>query len=121
MRLTNTFDAAVDEYLHLIARVCPWELPREQPRLQGFAAWLGRQGRAPADLEAVEPAMALRHAHEDGLGAGDTEALMSALAGLYRWAARDGRVGHNPFSGAHELARAVVRSSRSPQGETISR
>jgi len=121
VRLTNTVDAAVDEYLHLIARVCPWELPREEPRLRAFADWVERQGDAVPDLETIEPSMALRHARDDRLAAAETEALMSAMAGLFRWAVRDGRVGYNPFSAAHEHARAAVRSFRGAQGETISR
>jgi site-specific recombinase XerD len=105
----NTLDVAVDEYLHLIARVCPWDLRREQSRLQAFCDWLDERSELSLDLDAIEPGTALRHADEAGLGAAECQELLAALSGLYRWAKRDGRVTDNPFAPAYEWAKASRR------------
>ena len=109
MRLMNTLAAAVDEYLHLVARVSPWELAREEPRLVAFCEWLEESpgGAAGAELDEIDPEAALRHADEARLSGEECEALLGALAGLYRWAIRDGRTIDNPFAAAHEWARAA--------------
>ena len=108
----NTLDLAVDEYLHLIARVCPWDLRREQSRLQAFCDWLEERSELSRDLDAIEPGTALRHADEAGLTAVECEELLAALSGLYRWARRDGRVADNAFAAAHEWAKASRREEK---------
>jgi hypothetical protein len=107
---TNPFDATLDEYLHLIARVCPWNLPREGPLLTAFAEWLGGCPDVWADLDALGPEAATRYAEQAGLTQDQYEGLLSALAGLYRWATRDGRAVSNPFTAEFELTRATRRS-----------
>lgn len=106
----NAFDVALDEYLHLVARVCPWDLPREEPLLTAFAEWVSVWGHGEAHLESLGPESAERFAEQADLSQQQYETLLAALAGLYRWAIRDGRVYDNPFVGAYELSRAARKS-----------
>lgn len=106
----SELDVAVDEYLHLLARVCPWELPREESRLRPFSTWVVERPELSSALDAIEPETALRHAREEHLSADETEDLLAALAGLYRWATRRGSASSNPFAAAHEWARAARRT-----------
>ena len=105
----NHFDTALDEYLHLIARVSPWDLSREEPALTAFAEWLGLQVSI-GELDALDAEVVDRYAEDASLTQDQYETLLSALAGLYRWAMRDGRVTDNPFAGAYELTRATRKS-----------
>ena len=106
----NRFDTALDEYLHLIARVSPWDLSREEPALAAFGEWLGLQEGSTGGLDALDADFVDRYAEHASLTQEQYESLLSALAGLYRWAIRDGRVADNPFAGAYELTRATRKS-----------
>ena len=110
----SRFDTALDEYLHLIARVSPWDLSREEPVLTAFAEWLVERERPGVELDFLEPESADRHAAEADLTQDQYESLLGALAGLYRWALRDGRAVTNPFVGAFELTRATRKSLFAP-------
>lgn len=110
----NTFEDALDEYLHLLARVCPWDLPREEPLLTAFCEWLGAGRSGGAELDALGARDADAFADHARLAQDRYEALLAALAGVYRWAVRDGRVVDNPFTGAFELSRAARRSLPAP-------
>ena len=95
--------ADLEAYLHHLAherRLSPLTLLNYRRDLEGFDAWLVREGLGPwegLDAQTVRRYVAARH--RGGVSGRTLQRELSALRGLYRYLLREGRIAHNPALG----------------------
>jgi len=83
-----TFARAVDDYLHAIVRIRPFDVAREETLLEAFGAWLDAQPDRERTLDEVGPDTLTAYAAATALPAADHAAVARAVDQLARWHAR---------------------------------
>lgn len=82
------FDAALDDYLHLIVRTRPWTKKREEQWLRIFGQWLEQRWGTDAALTWESLSLVASCAADRGLQVREREEMESAVGNLCLWATR---------------------------------
>lgn len=92
------FDAAIDDYLHLIVRTRPWTKKREEELLCEFEEWLYEQHERRFDLAEITPELATQYAATINLSMAERDELLRVLGTFCLWATQQQLIETNQFA-----------------------
>ena len=115
-RLRECEDAYL-EHLAVVRHLSPNTVRAYQEDLDSFSDWLGREGASPFSLSHRDVRRYLAELSRANYSPKTINRRLSALRGLYKWMAREGRCDHDVFAvvSSLKLPRTLPHSMSDPQ------
>lgn len=92
------FDAAIEDYLHLIVRTRPWTKKREEALLTEFEDWLYEQHMRRFHVADLGPELAAQYAAALNLSQAERDELLNVLRIFSLWATQQNLIETNQFA-----------------------
>jgi hypothetical protein len=97
------FDAAIDDYLHLIVRTRPWTKKREEELLTELEEWLYEQHERRFGVAEITPELAAQYAAAINLSMAERDELLNVLRTFALWAKQQQLIETDQFALAPAL------------------